>query len=178
VCGSTSCTVHLVCSEPGLALSSTAVNKTCDTSSTMLVVCCAAPNLHFTKKGSWNRTLTHLRCDPPYIPILPDLLVAQLPRGSDLARSIRHVFSVDNCLLDSPEHHPPAKSPSAIIGHSGQVRGVWDDRSMVYSINGPGKTKAIVLLSFDPAINLKVPCDLPTTTSPPSAKKSTERSRS
>lgn len=40
-------------------------------------------------------------------------------------------------------------------GHSGQVRGVWDDRSMVYSIDGTGKTKAIVFLSFDPAINLE-----------------------
>ncbi|KAK1836315.1 hypothetical protein QBC39DRAFT_367681 [Podospora conica] len=63
-----------------------------------------------------------------------------------------------------PPKESPAEPDAALLalhgvlnpyGHSGQVRGVWDDRSMAYSIDGTGKTKALVFLSFDPAISLE-----------------------
>ncbi|KAK7737897.1 hypothetical protein SLS53_006275 [Cytospora paraplurivora] len=39
--------------------------------------------------------------------------------------------------------------------HSGKVKGVWDDRTMVYSLSQTDGTQAIVLISFDPAIRLQ-----------------------
>jgi hypothetical protein len=53
--------------------------------------------------------LTHLRGEPQTRRFFPELLVAQLTQSSG-TRSFRHAVSVENCLLDSPEHHPPAKS--------------------------------------------------------------------
>lgn len=39
--------------------------------------------------------------------------------------------------------------------HSGNVKGTWDDRSMVYSTSHSDGLKALVFISFDPAIRLQ-----------------------
>lgn len=39
--------------------------------------------------------------------------------------------------------------------HSGPVTGVWDERSLVYSVGNSGGPQAVVFLSFDPAIQLR-----------------------
>lgn len=39
--------------------------------------------------------------------------------------------------------------------HTGDVRGVWDDRSMAYSLSHADGMQAVVFISFDPAIRLQ-----------------------
>src|SRR3954467_4772953 len=42
-------------------------------------------------------------------------------------------------------------------GYAGNVRGAWDQRSLIYATGGAakGEAQALVLVSFDPAIHLK-----------------------
>jgi len=78
-------------------------------------------------------------------------------------QEIEHLYKQEDVIYWPPKE--TAADPNAALpalrgvlnppGHSGQVCGVWDDRSMVYSIGDARKTKAIVFLSFDPAIHLK-----------------------
>ena len=59
---------------------------------------------------------------------------------------------------DSAEPDPALASLYNVLnppGHFGHIRGSWDERSMVYSVDGKDGCQALVFLSFDPAISLK-----------------------
>jgi len=63
-----------------------------------------------------------------------------------------------------PAEQDPSRTDSALDavykvlsppGHEGGIRGTWDERSMLYSIEGTGGLHALVFLSWDPALYLK-----------------------
>jgi hypothetical protein len=76
---------------------------------------------------------------------------------------ITDIYKNENVLLWPPEQSPTEIDPALDAlyevmnpsGCTGIIRGAWDERSMVYSIEEAGGTHAVVFLSWDPAIHLK-----------------------
>ena len=78
-------------------------------------------------------------------------------------QEVANLYKQEDVILWPPEPNP-AEPDAALAalhrvvtppGHYGSIRGVGDDRSIVYSIEGAGKTTAVVFLAFDSAIRLK-----------------------
>ncbi|KAK0614234.1 hypothetical protein B0T14DRAFT_570190 [Immersiella caudata] len=76
---------------------------------------------------------------------------------------ITNIYKSEDVLLWPPEQSPSETNPTLEALHEvmnptgcfGSIRGVWDERSMVYSIEETGGLHALVFVSFDPSIYLK-----------------------
>ncbi|KAK5661274.1 hypothetical protein OQA88_11168 [Cercophora sp. LCS_1] len=92
---------------------------------------------------------------------------AQTPEGSQPTNTF------DQQLVDLYKHEdvvfwPPEQdslAPDAALaalsrvlsppGHHGNICGTWDERTVIYAVEGSSGMKALVLLSFDPSIRLE-----------------------
>jgi hypothetical protein len=76
---------------------------------------------------------------------------------------IAKIYKSEDVLLWPPEQtltetHPALEALHEVMnpaGCFGSIRGAWDERSMVYSIEETGGLHALVFVSFDPSIYLK-----------------------